>query len=235
MPLVSKGMKLERPLVLETNPIKVAQKDLYIHYSIFPSALVIWTSASFILPYVTAVILGHVDTFVPYISDTGMNPPEKCLFGIMLDISSLLGSLTMFIRYKQVSAFNHDNRSVPLLNTIGLSIGLVSCFGLCLVANFQKAIFKYLHIAGASLTFGVGTIYILFQTIITFKMEPEHHSKRVLWGFMPHIASTISEWFLAFSFLSFFLTYIQDFQSVLIHVDVDLHEEEERSILHTDI
>lgn len=31
-------------------------------------------------------------------------------------------------------------------------------------------------------------------------------------GYSAHIVSTISEWSLAFSFLSFFLTYIQDFQ-----------------------
>lgn len=31
-------------------------------------------------------------------------------------------------------------------------------------------------------------------------------------GYTPHIISTVSEWSLAFSFLSFFLTYIRDFQ-----------------------
>lgn len=31
-------------------------------------------------------------------------------------------------------------------------------------------------------------------------------------GYTPHIISTVSEWSLAFAFLSFFLTYIRDFQ-----------------------
>lgn len=31
-------------------------------------------------------------------------------------------------------------------------------------------------------------------------------------GYTAHIISTVSEWSLAFSFLSFFLTYIRDFQ-----------------------
>lgn len=34
----------------------------------------------------------------------------------------------------------------------------------------------------------------------------------VLQGYAVHIVSTVSEWSLAFSFLSFFLTYIRDFQ-----------------------
>lgn len=31
-------------------------------------------------------------------------------------------------------------------------------------------------------------------------------------GYTPHIISTVSEWSLALSFISFFLTYIRDFQ-----------------------
>lgn len=34
----------------------------------------------------------------------------------------------------------------------------------------------------------------------------------LLQGYAAHIASTVSEWSLAFSFLTFFLTYIRDFQ-----------------------
>lgn len=38
---------------------------------ILPVTLVIWTSASFIFAYITAVVLRHVDPLVPYIrSDT---------------------------------------------------------------------------------------------------------------------------------------------------------------------
>lgn len=37
-----------------------------------------------------------------------------------------------------------------------------------------------------------------------------------LQGYTAHIISTISEWFLAFSFISFFLTYIRDFQVLFV-------------------
>lgn len=39
-------------------------------------------------------------------------------------------------------------------------------------------------------------------------------------GYTAHIISTVSEWSLAFAFLSFFLTYIRDFQ---VFVSTDEH------------
>lgn len=45
-------------------------------------------------------------------------------------------------------------------------------------------------------------------TVILFSFPP----LTVTQGYTAHIISTVSEWSLAFSFLSFFLTYIRDFQ-----------------------
>ncbi|KFP75842.1 DNA damage-regulated autophagy modulator protein 2, partial [Acanthisitta chloris] len=224
--------------------------------SFLPVALVVWSAASFVFSYITAIVLHHVDPLVPYISDTGTIPPERCLFGIMLNVSTFLGMATMYVRYKQVCALSPDKPSTLRLNRIGLTLGLMSCFGLCIIANFQKCILYYIHVLGACLTFGVGAIYMLVQTILSYLMQPELHSKDIFWvrlsvflwscssivcsilglgillnsglyganlmqkmhwdpqdrGYIPHMVSTVSEWSLAFSFLSFFLTYIRDFQ-----------------------
>uniref|UniRef100_A0A8C6YJL1 DNA damage regulated autophagy modulator 2 n=1 Tax=Nothoprocta perdicaria TaxID=30464 RepID=A0A8C6YJL1_NOTPE len=203
--------------------------------SFLPVALVVWSAASFIFSYITAITLHHVDPLVPYISDTGTIPPERCLFGIMLNISAFLGMATMYVRYKQVHALNPEKSKITKLNKIGLTLGLMSCFGLCIIANFQKCILYYLHVIGACLTFGVGVIYMLVQTILSYLMQPELHSKDIFWirltvliwcsssidrtssnllanTIVSHLISTVSEWSLAFSFLSFFLTYIRDFQ-----------------------
>lgn len=59
--------------------------------SFLPVALVVWSAASFVFSYITAIVLHHVDPLVPYISDTGTIPPERCLFGIMLNVSTFLG------------------------------------------------------------------------------------------------------------------------------------------------
>ncbi|XP_061869339.1 DNA damage-regulated autophagy modulator protein 2 isoform X4 [Colius striatus] len=149
--------------------------------SILPAALVVWSAASFVFSYITATILHHVDPLVPYISDTGTTPPERCLFGIMLNVSTFLGVATMYVRYKQVDALNPEKPNVIKLNKLGLTLGLMSCFGLCIIANFQKCILYYIHVVGACLTFGVGAIYMLVQTVLSYLMQPELHSKDIFW------------------------------------------------------
>ncbi|XP_067913038.1 DNA damage-regulated autophagy modulator protein 2-like [Heterodontus francisci] len=237
--------------------------------SFFPAALVIWSAAAFVFSFITAVVLRHVDPLVPYISDTGTTPPERCVFGIMLTISAFLGIVTMYVRYKQVATLNQEeDRTIFILNRAGLVLGLISCLGLCVVANFQKTTLIQAHVTGAVLTFGMGIIYLLLHTIISYKMQPLQHGIGIFWircvlliwcagsiismfissvtlyttisaidmamklhwnptekGYTLHMVSTISEWSLAFSFLSFFLTYIRDFQKITLHIEVDLHNE----------
>ncbi|XP_009960309.1 PREDICTED: DNA damage-regulated autophagy modulator protein 2 [Leptosomus discolor] len=149
--------------------------------SFLPVALVVWSAASFVFSYITAIVLHHVDPLVPYISDTGTIPPERCLFGIMLNISAFLGVATMYVRYKQVYALNPEKSKIIKLNKIGLTLGLMSCFGLCIIANFQKCILYYIHVVGACLTFGVGAVYMLVQTVLSYLMQPEVHSKDIFW------------------------------------------------------
>ncbi|NXP54859.1 DRAM2 protein, partial [Heliornis fulica] len=234
--------------------------------SVLPVALVVWSAASFVFSYITAVVLHYVNPLVPYISDTGTIPPERCLFGFMLNISAFLGVATMYVRYKQVHALNPDRPRVLKLNRTGLTLGLMSCFGLCIIANFQKCMLYCIYVVGAILTFGVGAIYVLVQTILSYLMQPAVHSKAIFWirltvllwccssifsmfvssvvlynglygtnleqklhwdsqekGYTAHLIITVSEWSLAFSFLSFFLTYIRDFQKVSLRTEVILH------------
>ncbi|NXO84176.1 DRAM2 protein, partial [Sitta europaea] len=229
--------------------------------SFLPVALVVWSAASFVFSYITAIVLHHVDPLVPYIRKARTLPQQDsyCLW------LSLAGMATMYIRYKQVSALSPENPRILRLNKVGLTLGWMSCFGLCIIANFQKCILYYIHVLGACLTFGVGSIYMLVQTILSYLMQPELHSKDIflarlavfLWstssilsmfvssvvlysglygqnlvqklhwdpqeqGYTLHIISTVSEWSLAFSFLSFFLTYIRDFQKISLRAVVSL-------------
>ncbi|OXB64811.1 UNVERIFIED_CONTAM: hypothetical protein H355_016966, partial [Colinus virginianus] len=221
--------------------------------SFLPVALVVWSAATFVFSYITAIVLRHVDPLVPYIR---LKKKSSLHLG-----SSFTGMATMYVRYKQVYALNPDKSRIVKLNKIGLMLGLMSCFGLCIIANFQKCILYYIHVVGACLTFGVGAIYMLVQTILSYLMQPEVHSKDIFWirltvllwcgssivsivlysglygtdlvqklhwnpqekGYTAHIVSTASEWSLAFSFLSFFLTYIRDFQKISLRAVVSLH------------
>ncbi|GCB66557.1 hypothetical protein scyTo_0015011 [Scyliorhinus torazame] len=79
--------------------------------------------------------------------DTGTTPPERCIFGFMMSISGFLGVVTIYVRYKQVETLNQgDGHSINKLNRTSLVLGLISCLGLCIVANFQVMI----HLHGAS-------------------------------------------------------------------------------------
>ncbi|XP_078803981.1 DNA damage-regulated autophagy modulator protein 2b [Oryzias latipes] len=233
---------------------------------LLPAALVVWTVASFVFAYITAVVLRHVDPLVPYISDTGTTAPERCVFGIMMDVSAFLGVATMYVRYKQVEALDgQEDLRLRRLNVSGLLLGLISSFGMCVVANFQKTTLFSMHLVGAVLTFGFGAVYIMVQTALSLRMQPRVHSRTVflvrlsigIWtvgsiismfvssvimysslpgvdvprklhwtpgevGYTPHIISTVSEWSLALSFISFFLTYIRDFQKIQLRAEVDL-------------
>ncbi|KAI2642966.1 DNA damage-regulated autophagy modulator 2 [Labeo rohita] len=233
---------------------------------VLPVALVIWTASTFIFAYITAVILRHVDPLVPYISDTGTVAPERCVFGLMLNVSAFLGVATMYVRYKQLHALvDADDTHLTRLNRVGFVLGCGSSLGMCVVANFQKTTLFSMHLVGAMLTFGVGALYILVQTVLSYLMQPHIHSKTMFWtrlsicvwtftsivsmfvssmimystlsgtdvnkklhwmpgepGYTPHIVSTISEWSLALSFISFFFTYIRDFKKINLRAEAEL-------------
>ncbi|XP_055440751.1 DNA damage-regulated autophagy modulator protein 2 isoform X2 [Capricornis sumatraensis] len=201
--------------------------------SFLPSALVIWTAAAFIFSYITAITLHHVDPVLPYISDTGTVAPEKCLFGAMLNIAAVLCVATIYVRYKQVHALNPEENRIIRLNKAGLVLGLLSCLGLSLVANFQKTTFFAVHVCGAVLTFGMGSLYMFVQTILSYQMQPKIHGKQVFWirlllviwcgGYVLHMITTAAEWSMSLSFFGFFLTYIRDFQKISLRVEATLH------------
>ncbi|KAG7251950.1 LOW QUALITY PROTEIN: hypothetical protein CRUP_002182, partial [Coryphaenoides rupestris] len=166
--------------------------------SVLPVALVTWTAATFIFAYITAVTLRHVDPLVPYIRHSDH-----------------------MVRYKQVQALLGEKTLHQGTNQLGLVLGhhQLLWHGV-FVANFQKTTLFAMHIVGAVMTFGIGALYIVVQSLLSFHMQPHLHSKTIfsirlsiaVWTIATHIISTISEWSLAFSFISFFFTYIRDFQ-----------------------
>ncbi|XP_010604333.1 DNA damage-regulated autophagy modulator protein 2 isoform X1 [Fukomys damarensis] len=149
--------------------------------SFLPIALVIWTAATFTFSYIIAVTLHHVDPALPYISDTGTMAPEKCLFGAMLNIAAFLCLATIYVRYKQVHALNPEENLIIKLNKAGLVLGILSCLGASLVANFQKTALFVVHVSGGVLCFGMGSFYMLVQTILSYLMQPKIHGKQIFW------------------------------------------------------
>lgn len=87
---------------------------------------------------------------------------------------------TVYVRYKQVEALTADEGArLSRLNLVGLMLGFISSFGMCVVANFQKTTLFPMHMLGAVLTFGVGAVYIVVQTLISLYMQPQFHSRTI--------------------------------------------------------
>jgi hypothetical protein len=72
----------------------------------------------------------------------------------------------MYIRYRQICEYYRSYALAPAVikqNKVALWIGFLSCFGLSLVANFQETNVIVVHLTGAFLCFGLGTVYIWLQ------------------------------------------------------------------------
>lgn len=124
-----------------------------------------------------SVILGHCETFFPYISDTGVHVPESCIFSQLFNIAATLIALTIAVRYKQVEQQCRDNlipcaNKVFALNKVAFFLGLASAAGLSIVANFQELQLFTIHMIGAFSAFGFGLIYCACQTRLSYYMYP---------------------------------------------------------------
>ncbi|KAI3366369.1 hypothetical protein L3Q82_000532 [Scortum barcoo] len=138
-----------------------------------PAFLVVWSSSTFIISYIIALFRHDVDIIFPYISDTGANPPESCVFGLMTFISACAGVGTIYARYKFVEKLNEETRVVKTcLNKAALVFGMISCFGMCVVATFQETTVTVAHDVGAMMFFISGILYIIFQSWISYQAFP---------------------------------------------------------------
>lgn len=208
-----------------------------------PVFLVVWSSATFIISYIIAVCKHDVDVLFPYISDTGDTPPESCIFGLMTFVSACAGIATIYAMYKYVEKLSEDTGTVkPCFNRAALVLGIISCFGMLIVATFQESAVEKVHLTGALLFFLCGALYINLQSYISYRSYPYGSSlcvcrTRLSVGIMaaltffptvickfldkdPHLqrASAVCEWIVAFSFVCYFFTYIDDFKHFTLKV-----------------
>ncbi|KFO19762.1 DNA damage-regulated autophagy modulator protein 1-like [Fukomys damarensis] len=142
-----------------------------------PFFLVTWSAAAVIISYLVAVLSGHVNPFLPYISDTGATPPESCIFALMINFSTFLGTATIYMRYKILEKQNETSYfSTPIFNLASLVLGLVGCIGIGIVANFQELTMPLVHHSGTLLASLCGVMYILLQSLISYKTCPQWNS-----------------------------------------------------------
>ncbi|KAJ8299174.1 hypothetical protein KUTeg_023234 [Tegillarca granosa] len=209
----------EIPGVMSLTCLVFLRKRLYL----LPIVTAIWIICSFFISYGIAVGYGHTEPDFPYISHTAIEAPERCVFGQLVNV----GALMQIFRQKKF-----DNvRGWQKANIVGIILGVISAFGISMVANFQTVVLRGPHYVGAGLAFGLGLIYCWLQTRITWRLREENIGNRkiailqlinsiALTGFDSlrgvYLTSTISEWLLAISVLTYTLTYTWDFKSMIL-------------------
>uniref|UniRef100_A0A914ZEG8 DNA damage-regulated autophagy modulator protein 1 n=1 Tax=Parascaris univalens TaxID=6257 RepID=A0A914ZEG8_PARUN len=130
--------------------------------------------------YVFAVWRGDVDPVFPYISAEGDHRPESCFFSMMLNLSSFLSMLIIYLRYSLVSELNRSaDLCLKRVNELSLVAGLLGAFGMFLVANFQETAVLTVHLVSAFVCFGSGCVYMIMQAYISVHMHPLYANRRI--------------------------------------------------------
>uniref|UniRef100_A0A1I7XXX6 DNA damage-regulated autophagy modulator protein 2 n=1 Tax=Steinernema glaseri TaxID=37863 RepID=A0A1I7XXX6_9BILA len=123
--------------------------------------------------YVFAVWHRDVDPVFPYISSSGDQRPESCIFSLLLNFCAFLIALIIYLRFGLVKELNRDfHLSTNRLNILALWVGITSSMGMFLVANFQETAVIQIHMTGAIICFGGSCVYMLLHAAITWFMYP---------------------------------------------------------------
>lgn len=87
----------------------------------------------------------------------------------------LLG-IVIYVRYRQIEQliYHHPDlmQTSARMNKTAMWLGIGSCLGCSIVANFQETNVRYMHYVGALNCFGLGTAYFWLQALLTYNIHP---------------------------------------------------------------
>ncbi|KAK7080110.1 hypothetical protein SK128_019246, partial [Halocaridina rubra] len=89
---------------------------------------------------------------------------------------------TVWIRHQIILDFCNKNltkKNLPSLSRIAMYIGFAASLGPSIVGNFQSSNVGSVHGIGAFLAFGVGGVYMWFQAVMSYHLEPYVNSRAV--------------------------------------------------------
>ncbi|OAF69261.1 DNA damage-regulated autophagy modulator protein 1 [Intoshia linei] len=147
-------------------------------YHLVPLSLVVIYPITFLTTYVLSRYYKHTPA-LPYISDTGVETPESCIFTFALSVAG--SCLYIYINYKIIKS---TLKSLKIINKIAAALGLTSSIGLVVVGSFQVSNVILCHVIGAAMTFLGGPIYMLIITYLYHSTNKSHnvniHSKGLM-------------------------------------------------------
>lgn len=117
---------------------------------LFPILVFLIFQITFICTYIAAILEGHVVPNIPYISDAATYSPESCVFGQFINMGCVLLGIVVYIRYRQIEQliYHHPNlmETSAKINRVAMWLGIGSCLGCSIVANFQETNVLNTHI-----------------------------------------------------------------------------------------
>ncbi|ELU15811.1 hypothetical protein CAPTEDRAFT_183312 [Capitella teleta] len=138
---------------------------------------------------------------VCFLSDTGAIPPESCIFAQLLNLTAVVVGATVYVRYRHVRETCMDRPKILIANKVSLVLGLLAALGVSMVGNFQETNVLVVHLIGAILAFGIGTVYCWLTSALSYKMCPSVSSRLTC-----HIRVLIS----SFTSVAFIITFTLD-------------------------
>ena len=100
-------------------------------------------SVAVITSFIIALVQNDIAPWFPAISDTATKSPESNVFSQLVNMSTFLGFILMYIRYLQVKSdleWLAGGRTAVNINRYSLPIGLISILGCSIVANFPVGV-----------------------------------------------------------------------------------------------
>ncbi|CAJ0602082.1 unnamed protein product [Cylicocyclus nassatus] len=127
--------------------------------------------------YIIGTSVNHFHPILPFISDGGGKVPEAAVFSQILNFAGFLYIITIYILYRETFDYYRKclnwNKTIWWYATIALSIlGLLSAFGLTMVANFRSTEIKVVHKIAALLCFSSMVIYGWGHIIFGYAVVP---------------------------------------------------------------
>ncbi|KAL5502284.1 hypothetical protein EMCRGX_G009030 [Ephydatia muelleri] len=160
----------------------------------------------FLTTYIVAVQNNHVTPYLPYISDTGRNPPESCIFTIICSVSSFFLCLIVYVSFRPALSGLLSGGQCSSGPLHGCHDHLLWSISVCF--KFFLSILATVVVVTAVVTGAISR-------------NVPHSQAGVL-----HTLSTWSEWLSACTLTLFFLTLHTDFRRIQVNVFVQLRVNE---------
>lgn len=167
--------------------LRVSQK--YVKVGVIVYFVIVPVVSSVAISHVWAVINADVNFFLPYISDSGGDPPQSAVFGLGLTTASIAAMITFALRYitvMDISKARNMSQYIHVLNYFNFLAGIGIFFGLLLVAmnptghlrrdgTWLSPIF-YPHLLGASALFVSGLSYMFVNSLLTLCLIDQYRN-----------------------------------------------------------